>query len=268
MNANPANLPDHHVHTEWSWDARNGSMEESCRRAIEIGLPSIAFTEHADWLRGPDAVVDIAGYLECVATCRERFPELRILSGIEMGEPHQHRGEVADIMASGRPDRVLASLHYMWHQSEAADASKPGFMRAEFVDEVFRDYLGEMMTMIESDLDFDVLAHLDYPKRYWPEGSTFDEARFEDELRGVLRALAKRGAALEINTTRGREPERGLCPGPTTVRWWREEGGRALAFGSDAHAPEVLAAGFELAAQVAEAAGFQPQDDPSAYWLA
>ncbi|TMD32858.1 MAG: hypothetical protein E6I95_10030 [Chloroflexi bacterium] len=37
------------MHTEWSWDAPIGHMERSCRRAIELGLPAIAFTEHADW---------------------------------------------------------------------------------------------------------------------------------------------------------------------------------------------------------------------------
>ena len=43
--------PDGHVHTEWSWDAANGSMEQSCAHAVALGLPSIAFTEHADFTR-------------------------------------------------------------------------------------------------------------------------------------------------------------------------------------------------------------------------
>ncbi len=43
--------PDNHVHTEWSWDAAAGSMEASCARALELGLPSIAFTEHVDATR-------------------------------------------------------------------------------------------------------------------------------------------------------------------------------------------------------------------------
>ena len=44
---------DGHVHTEWSWDTVTGSMIGSCERALELGLPSVAFTEHADltpWL--------------------------------------------------------------------------------------------------------------------------------------------------------------------------------------------------------------------------
>jgi histidinol-phosphatase (PHP family) len=46
-------ISDHHVHTEWSWDAPNGSMEDSCRRAVEFGIPALAFTDHADWIAAP-----------------------------------------------------------------------------------------------------------------------------------------------------------------------------------------------------------------------
>ena len=40
---------DGHVHSEWSWDAPNGSMERTCARAVDLGLPAVAFTEHADF---------------------------------------------------------------------------------------------------------------------------------------------------------------------------------------------------------------------------
>ncbi|MEU8278489.1 PHP domain-containing protein [Microbispora bryophytorum] len=39
---------DSHVHSEWSWDAPLGSMERTCEKAVELGLPAIAFTEHVD----------------------------------------------------------------------------------------------------------------------------------------------------------------------------------------------------------------------------
>lgn len=42
--------PDNHVHSEWSWDTpAAASMEQACRRAVEIGLPAVAFTEHLDF---------------------------------------------------------------------------------------------------------------------------------------------------------------------------------------------------------------------------
>ena len=42
---------DGHVHTEFSWDAPDGSMERTCARAVHLGLPAVAFTEHVDYSR-------------------------------------------------------------------------------------------------------------------------------------------------------------------------------------------------------------------------
>ena len=38
--------PDNHVHTHWSWDTADSStMRRACERAVQLGLPAIAFTE-------------------------------------------------------------------------------------------------------------------------------------------------------------------------------------------------------------------------------
>ncbi|HEX6547607.1 MAG TPA: histidinol-phosphatase HisJ family protein [Candidatus Dormibacteraeota bacterium] len=259
----PRPIPDHHVHTEWSWDASHGSMDRSCRRALALGLPSIAFTEHADWVRGPGHVVQAAAYLECIERCRSKYPGLRILSGIELGEPHRHAQEAADLARSGTFDRLLGSVHCVTWKGTETDASSPGFLTPQETPAIFRAYLRDTQEMLERPTSFEVLGHLDYPHRYWPADQLpYDEREFEEELRAVLRAAAKRQTALEVNTTRGRI----LCPGPTTLRWWYEEGGEAVAFGSDAHSPDMIAAGFRDAAQIVEQAGFKAQDDPSAFW--
>ena len=43
-------------------------MERSCERALELGLPAIAFTEHAEWnkVHPGQHSVDIAGYLDAL----------------------------------------------------------------------------------------------------------------------------------------------------------------------------------------------------------
>ena len=115
---------DDHVHTEWSWDATDGSMERSCARAVELGLPSIAFTEHLDltrWVIAPEAkakltrdaarvgadgrfrvpALDVDGYLACLQRCRDRYPGLRILSGVELGEPHWFAEQARAALAAG-----------------------------------------------------------------------------------------------------------------------------------------------------------------------
>ena len=94
-----------------------------------------------------------------------------------------------------------------------------------------RRYLGELVTMIESSDVFQVLAHCDFPRRYWP-GRThrYVEKDFEEEYRAVFRALASTGRALEVNTS-------SPLASVDQVRWFHEEGGEAVSFGSDAHQP-------------------------------
>ena len=53
---------------------------------------------------------------------------------------------------------------------------------------------------------------------------------------------------------------------PEIVRWWREEGGRAVTFGSDAHEPLALAAGLAEATAMVEAHGFRPGRHPHDFW--
>jgi histidinol-phosphatase (PHP family) len=272
---------DSHVHSEWSWDTGVGDMEGSCARALEIGLPAIAFTEHLDHtvsrieLEGPYALetltsiadpdglltpppFDAAGYLEAIERCRERFPELRILSGAELGEPHRHADQIARVLSAGRFDLLLGSLHSL--PDGDAFAEPWAIYPRRDAHEVMREYLAGVVEMVSISGVFSVVAHIDYPVRSWPveRVGPFDPLVFKDELRWALRAIAQSGRALEINTR--------LPLHPTIVRWWHEEGGDAVTFGSDAHLPPYVGHGFAEAAQMAEAHGFRPSRDPYDLW--
>ncbi|HEY1419618.1 MAG TPA: histidinol-phosphatase HisJ family protein [Candidatus Dormibacteraeota bacterium] len=261
--------PDLHVHTEWSYDAARGDMIRSCERAIEIGLPAIAFTDHADFVvvQQGQHCVDIAGYLESVERCRARFRQLRILSGVELGEPHWFPAETAAVLAAGPLDRVLGSIHCIRLAGQVFDASQFRTEPPPDLPAAVREYFRETLAMVESPEPFEALAHIDYPKRYWPDGAApYREEDYEEEIRAVLVAAARRGLVLEANTTRGDGGEARFCPGLKVLRWWREVGGEAVSFGSDAHSPDRVAGGFEIAMEVVEAAGFKPAPDPMALW--
>jgi len=278
-----APLTDSHVHSEWSWDAQQGSMERTCERAIELGLPAVAFTEHVDRTRwtllpgelddpqqlepylAPDGAsmtpppLDVDGYLASIERCRDRFPDLRILSGAELGEPHLHEPFVTKLLGAGEFDRVLGSLHCL-PVGDDQYAEPPGLFRRRAAAEVVRDYLTELPRLIQGFDAFAVLAHIDYPTRYWPTtAGPFDPAAFEEEFRHALRALADSGRALEVNTRN--------APYPAIVRWWRDEGGEAVTFGSDAHEPTALAQSFTEAAAMVEAIGFRPGRHPWDFWV-
>jgi histidinol-phosphatase (PHP family) len=85
----------------------------------------------------------------------------------------------------------------------------------------------------------------------------FDPRRFEDGFRAAMRAIADSGRVLEMNTRR---------LSSWTAQWWAEEGGRAVSFGSDAHGPDDLAAGFPEAVAMVEAFGFRPGSRPEDFW--
>lgn len=260
-------------------------MEQACERALELGVPSVAFTEHLDFRdwgpedlppTGPDGPasldrrkagpLDLDGYGECLQRCRDRFPELRILAGVEVGEPHLFAGSLAGVLKTGSFDRVLGSQHAIMDQGCLIDMLTlmrepvPGDAPVQRAGELIREYFGQMVEMIEDSSAFEVLAHVDYPRRAWPGGTgEYDEREFEAEYRAVFRVLAGTGRVLEINT-------RSPIASATLLSWWRQEGGTAVSFGSDAHLPDRVADQFGLATAVAEAAGFRPGRDRYDFW--
>lgn len=272
---------DSHVHTEWSWDAVWGDMEGTCARAVDMGFPAVAFTEHVDhaiWLipagdLAQDAQLqkfatsdgtaiappsfDVEGYMAAIERCREKFPTLRIIAGMEMGEPHWHREVLTGLLARGTFERLLGSLHCLRYGDRF---SEPGYLFTQRPPAaVVCDYLAEVPRLVAECDFFEVLAHIEYPVRYWPQDlGPFQWAAFEEEFRHALRALADGGRVLEINTKVGLFPD--------LVQWWRDEGGRAISFGSDAHAPSRLADGFREATAMAEAIGFRPGRDTWEFW--
>jgi histidinol-phosphatase (PHP family) len=268
--------PDNHVHTEWSWDAPSeASMALSCEQALAAGVPAVAFTDHLDfttWTDGDQIAaenldprpyarmhpLEVTGYLAAVEECRQRYPDLRILSGAEIGEAHLWGASAGAVVAGSGLDRVLGSVHAVPFAGRLTAADY--LFRHMPADEVMRRYFREVVRLVEGSDIFQVLAHLDFPRRMWPRAARpYDEEAFEPEYRAVLRALAASGRVLEVNTKSPLASTRQL-------RWWREAGGRAVSFGSDAHQPWRVGDKFKLAVDVVEAAGFRAGRDRFDFW--
>ena len=203
---------------------------------------------------------DVEGYSADLARCREEFPDLRILSGIESGEPHLFPASVAAVLAAGNFERVLGSLHGIVYDGTLTGIDHALFAGLEAHD-VMRRYFAELVVLVDGSSVFNVLAHCDYPRRYWPTAlaGPYAEADFEEEYRTAFRALASSGRALEINT-------RSPLASAELMRWWWQEGGDAVSFGSDAHQPYRVGEHFDVAVDVVEAAGFRPGRDRFDFW--
>src|SRR5262249_43986527 len=139
------------------------------------------------------------GYLASLEDCRQRFPELRILSGVEIGEAHLWAASAAAMVAKGGPDRILGSLHAIPHEGRLTAADD--LFRLMPPADVMRRYFAELLRLVEGSGIFQVLAHLDFPRRMWPwTAGPYEERAFEAEYRAVLSALAASDRVLEVNT--------------------------------------------------------------------
>jgi histidinol-phosphatase (PHP family) len=282
---------DGHVHSEWSWDTGGplsnaaGTMEATCRRAVQIGLPALAFTEHLErtgWAIGPEDLLDhlrplvdeetglltppefdADGYLESIDRCRHLFPELRILSGVEFGQPHLDEARARQLVDLAALDRVNGSLHTVpvTDEPDSVRSEPITLYRLWPAEKVIREYLIEIPRMLAGSSVYTVFCHIEYAVRYWPvqQEGPFDPKRFEEEFRQALRAIAGTGIALELNI--------GGPIRPWIPQWWREEGGRAITFGSDAHTADSVASNFYEAMAMAEHFGFRAGRRPQDSWI-
>jgi histidinol-phosphatase (PHP family) len=246
-------IPDYHVHSTFS-DGHE-DLDACCERAVSLGLAELGISEHLT----PTCLAAIADYGvaherlgEYVASVREaaaRYPELRLLCGVEADFAPEGVGEMAGLLAGHSFDYVLCSVHFTdgFQFNAVEHCVDPGW---DDPGRVWRRYWQLVREAAASGL-FDVLAHPDLPKR-WGHRHDEDLTALEEE---AIAALAAAGMALEINTSGLRHPVAELYP---TLRLLRRARGAGvpLTFGSDAHHAADIGAGFSEALTFARAAGY------------
>jgi len=247
-------LPDYHLHSRASVDSRM-EMDVACAEAIRLGLNELCFTEHVDLVpEDPDAgYFDPDTYFAEIRRCREQFAGLlTIRAGIEVGESHRVRALQGSLTGRYPFDFVIGSLH--WVGSETT--MKPEYFDNKTRRQAYETYFTELLALVHAG-DFDVLGHLDVPKRYeFPLHGSFDSAEFAEEIRAVLAACVSRGVGIELNTGSMRRTDGDPSPSPEVLGWYRELGGGILTLGSDAHRPQHIAHEFSRARDMIRAAGF------------
>ena len=247
-------LSDLHVHSQFSCDGRS-SMEAICRRAVALGLQSIAFTDHLDLVPADPCAGFFrpAAYLAELERCRALFAgQLTLLGGVEVGEMHWFDHQISALLDEYPFDLIIGSVHWV----DGFLVFDQAFYETRSTEHAFRAYFAELLSMCEGG-GFDVLGHLDIVKRVGtPKPGGFSAAVYEREIRAVLETLVEQGIGLELNTSTLRSPVDQTSPALPVLRWYRELGGELLTIGSDAHHPDDLAAGFADAVAMARSAGF------------
>jgi histidinol-phosphatase (PHP family) len=246
---------DCHTHTTHSPDGA-ANMVTMLAYAQRLGLTGISFAEHAEWYPGDDAYgyLDMDAYfaeLEAARACCAGGT--RLLAGIELGNPHDFPEEARALLMRYPFDLVIGSVHWL--------DDLPGWQPPIFehgLAATYQRYFEEVARMVDV-ANFDVLGHLDLVRR--DSWDLFHETLpldgFGDLIDRILKRLIASGRGLEINTSGLRKGLTEPVPGYQVLRRYRELGGEVLVLGSDAHRPEHIAYGFDIARDLARQAGFE-----------
>jgi histidinol-phosphatase (PHP family) len=127
------------------------------------------------------------------------------------------------VLSGGLFDRVLGSVHALAYRGALVQVET--LYPVLGADAVMRCYLTEVRALVEGSDAFEVLAHLDYARRHWPESAgAYDERRFAEEYREILQARAGSGRVLEVNvvSTRVSPPRQVVVRGGRRARVLRQ----------------------------------------------
>ena len=242
------NLFDSHVHTDNSFDGTH-SLTYLCECGVEKGIMGLAVTDHYDCDRVEEFGLDVR-LRQCLfdiqRTRRSFEGEIRIATGIELGQGHRFPEIARYALSQAEFDVVLGSVHDL---EDGRDIMDINFNDPHVVvSQVLTTYYQEILEMIRWG-QFDVLAHLGYPERtIWGKYRIpVHLTPFRPLIDEILRELIRQEKALEVNTRTLRQTVAKTIPHREVLARYRELGGRLITLGSDAHRVEDLAAGFDVA---------------------
>lgn len=255
---------DCHIHPDFSIDAETFTVDDYCRRALELGLAEICFTPHfeADPVRrGTDGAVRLHGkrhpmddyawlehYFREVEAARWKYGDRLVVgAGLEVGFEYGCEALFARILESYPFDYVIGSVHSLNHVA-VTDAGESGrYFAYKTPQEVARDYFGKLSALVDCGL-FDSVGHLDVYRRYGQRwlGAAVDTLHV-GWVEPIFLEMAARGMALEINSSGIRAGFRECLPGTHLMRTARDLGVTHFCVGSDAHRLSDLASGLDIA---------------------
>jgi histidinol-phosphatase (PHP family) len=252
---------DSHVHSLASPDS---TMEpEIAVNAQHSRGVGITFTEHVDYVT-PDYGFDPAAadkpaegrdFLTDFSLYPHTYEKLRsdsVLLGLEIGMTAYYQPLNCQTAHAHDYDFILGAVHSVDGYDLYHDR------RNTFDYDRKLRMLTYSLEMVELYDYINAFAHIDYISRYTPapeKNVPYDD--YANEYDALLKALARRDIALEINTARFGSP--GLEANLARVyRRFNELGGRFVTIGSDAHTVENLGRYHSRAVAMAREAGLKP----------
>ncbi len=249
-------ITDHHVHSEFSGDC-NTPIDDVVKRAIKLGLKEVMFTDHQDFDYPSNEIcfeLNIEEYVEKIKKLREKYKEIDILMGIEIGYQPNLNDKINNLLNSHPFDFVICSIH-AWNGIELDTGD---LFKGKTQEEGYREYFENLKYCVENFDNCDVYGHLDFIVRYGNfENKTLRYEDYKDIIDEILKIIINNGKGIEVNTSGLRYNLNTMHPNKDILKRYLELGGRIITIGSDAHFAEDLCSDFDKAIKELKEIGFK-----------
>lgn len=266
-------LSDFHMHSEFSSDS-DAPMEDMIKRAIQLGLKQICFTDHMDYdypklaldktsgseEKYLDFLFDANSYMRQLNQLKNTYAEkIEILAGVELGLQKHIQPQVKQLMAQHDFDFVIGSSHLLYGddpyyatfwQKLRNQLGQPDTIDLDqlIVKKAIRDYFENILQNIALFPWFQVYGHLDYIVRYAScKDKYYHVEEYMDIVDAILKELISQNRGIELNTSGLKSGLKTANPHTTILKRYRELGGEIITIGSDAHSPSYIAYEFDRA---------------------
>lgn len=244
----------YHNHTDWS--DGTASLDEMIDGARHAGLEEFGVSDHFtlapgnrtyDWALAPDS---LDAYVADVQRAMSSDQELVVRMGLEVDYFPETIAQVREKLAPYQFDYLIGSVHFVDDFPIDFEARYWEELAPDDRNRIWRMYWERVRAAAETRM-FDFIGHLDLPKKfgYYPSVDLTGHAL------AALDAIAKSGAAIEINTSGWDKPAREAYPSAFLL----EQAQRRripLVINADAHSPAHVARDFDRARLMALDAGY------------
>ena len=246
-------IHDQHVHSYYSFDSKQ-SIEEYLEVASKLGLKYFVLTDHYDLNHintGKDLSFDISKQREELNKLQKKYPNIKILFGIEMGYKPSELKRINKVLDENEFDIINFSLHEL----EDVDYYFADRFIKDGIDKTLQTYFEKQLEMVCNFDNFDVLCHIDYAfKTAYLIDNNLKINKYENTIIEIMKELIKKEKAFEINTK-----VQEVLPIEHTqylLELYKRVGGKNLTLSSDAHEVARFCGSFDKYLPIIKDAGF------------